>query len=95
MMPRLVRRVQEEGYQYFDWNVSSTDAAQAVQPKEEIVGAVLSAAAKKRTIIVLMHDAQGKTTTVEALPEVIRGLREMGFRFDVLHKDSLAVHFLE
>ncbi|MNC33442.1 Bifunctional xylanase/deacetylase precursor [compost metagenome] len=94
-MPRLVRRVQQEGYQYFDWNVSSTDAAQAVQPKAEIVNAVLSAAAKKPAVIVLMHDARGKTTTVEALPEVIRGLREMGFRFDVLHKDSFAVHFLE
>jgi peptidoglycan/xylan/chitin deacetylase (PgdA/CDA1 family) len=95
MLPRLVRRVQEEGYQYFDWNVSSTDAAQAVQPKDEIVGAVLSAAARKQTIIVLMHDARGKTTTVEALPEVVRGLREMGFHFEVLRKDSLAVHFLE
>ena len=95
MLPRLVRRVQEEGYQYFDWNVSSTDAAQAVQPKEEIVGAVLSAAANKNSAIVLMHDARGKTTTVEALPEVIRGLRKLGFRFEVLHKDSRAVHFLE
>lgn len=95
MMPRLVKRVQQEGFQYFDWNVSSTDAAQAVQPKEEIVGAVLSAAAKKESIIVLMHDAGGKITTAEALPEVIRGLREMGFRFDVLHKEGFAVHFLE
>lgn len=95
LMPRLVRRVREEGYQYFDWNVSSTDAAQAVQPKEEIVGAVLSAAANKTTAIVLMHDAPGKTTTVEALPEVIRGLRKLGFRFEVLDKNSHAVHFLE
>lgn len=95
MLPRLVRRVQEEGYRYFDWNVSSTDAAQAVQPKEEIVGAVLSAAANKTNAIVLMHDARGKTTTVEALPEVIRELRKLGFRFEVLHKDSHAVHFLE
>lgn len=95
LMPRLVKRVQQEGYQYFDWNVSSTDAAQAVQPAEEIVGAVMSAAAKKRSIIVLMHDAGGKTTTVEALPRVIRGLKELGFRFDILRKDSFSVHFLE
>ncbi|MNW09958.1 Bifunctional xylanase/deacetylase precursor [compost metagenome] len=66
-----------------------------MQPKEEIVGAVLSAAANKNSAIVLMHDARGKTTTVEALPEVIRGLRKLGFRFEVLHKDSRAVHFLE
>lgn len=95
LMPRLVKRVREEGYQYFDWNVSSTDAAQAVQPREEIVGAVLSAAANKTTAIVLMHDARGKTTTIEALPEVIRGLRKLGFRFEVLDKNSHAVHFLE
>jgi peptidoglycan-N-acetylglucosamine deacetylase len=95
IMPQLAKRVQEEGYQYFDWNVSSTDAAQAVQPKKTIVRSVLTSAREKDKIIVLMHDAAGKTTTADALPEVIRGLQKQGFRFDVLHKDVFTVQFLK
>lgn len=95
IMPQLVKRVQVEGYQYFDWNVSSTDAAQAVQPKKDIVASVLSAARERRKIIVLMHDVNVKTTTVEALPEVIRGLQQMGFSFETLRKDSFTSQFLK
>lgn len=95
IMPELVKRVRAEGYQYFDWNVTSTDAAQAVQPKADIVSSVLSLARGKERIIVLMHDVSAKTTTVEALPEVIRGLQKMGFRFDVLNKNSFTTQFLK
>jgi peptidoglycan-N-acetylglucosamine deacetylase len=95
IMPELVKRVKAEGYQYFDWNVTSTDAAQAVQPKADIVSSVLSLAKGKDRIIVLMHDVTGKTTTVEALPEVIRGLKQQGFRFETLTKGSFTTQFLK
>jgi peptidoglycan/xylan/chitin deacetylase (PgdA/CDA1 family) len=95
IMPRLVKRVEEEGFQYFDWNVSSTDAAQAVQPKSDIVSSVLSLAKDRKKIIVLMHDVNVKTTTVEALPEVICGLKEQGFRFDTLDKQAFTTQFLK
>lgn len=42
-----------------------------------------------------MHDAAAKTTTVEALPEIIEGLVKQGFKFDSLNEDSYAPHFLK
>ena len=45
----------EQGFVYFDWNVSSGDAS--------------------AEYVVLMHDAGAKTTTVEALPEIIEYLQ--------------------
>ncbi|WP_438447874.1 polysaccharide deacetylase family protein [Gorillibacterium sp. sgz5001074] len=95
IMPQLVKRVRAEGYQYFDWNVTSTDAAQAVQPKADIISSVMALARGKERIIVLMHDVTVKKTTVEALPEVIRGLKDMGFRFAALDKQSFTTQFLK
>lgn len=95
LMPAIIRRLEREGYRYYDWNVSSTDAAQAVQPKDEIVGAVLDSSQDKRQAVIIMHDANVKTTTVEALPEVIRGLRAQGFRFKTLDdRTAFAPQFL-
>lgn len=95
IMDKVVAEMEKEGYGIFDWNVSSTDAARTVQNREEIVEAVVQGAAGKKTIVVLMHDSELKTTTVEALPEIILKLQEQGFYFDVLRKGSYTVRFLQ
>lgn len=79
------------GLQYFDWNVNSTDADNNLTPKASIVKAVLNGCKNKTHAIVLMHDLGSKTTTVEALPEIIDGLIEMGFTFDVLTETTVPV----
>lgn len=57
-------------------------------PKDKIVSNVLSEAeffAKTDSpICVLMHDNPGKNTTTEALPEIIDGLRALGYEFRTL-----------
>lgn len=95
IMWRVVREMRAEGYQYFDWNVSSTDAAAPVQERDQIIASVLGASRGKREAIVLMHDNSIKTTTVEALPTVIEGLRKQGFTFDVLRRTSFTFQFLQ
>lgn len=88
IMRTLTNEVVNRGYSYFDWNVSSGDATTGYVPKERIVNNVLNGAKNKKTICVLMHDTAAKTTTVEALPEIIEGLIYQGFVFEVLTKDS-------
>ncbi|MCY9659588.1 polysaccharide deacetylase [Paenibacillus chondroitinus] len=95
IMNQVTAKAKEQGYQYFDWNVSSTDAAAPVQDRDMIIDSVLSASKGKKRIIVLMHDNTYKTTTVEALPVVIRKLKAAGFRFDKLQKSSFTFQFLE
>lgn len=95
IMAQVVAEMEHEGYAHFDWNVSSTDAARKIQSREEIVDAVVGGAEGKENIIVLMHDSDIKTTTVEALPDIIMKLTEQGYRFDVLRKDSVSVRFLQ
>jgi|GEM_PF-1571410 len=95
IMKTLAREMTASGYTYFDWNVSSTDAAAPVQERELIIQSVLGASRGKRSIIVLMHDNTFKTTTLEALPVVIRQLKARGFRFEKLTRSSFAYRFLE
>ena len=40
-----------------------------------------------------MHDSGYKTTTVEALPDIITKLSEKGYKFDVLTAKSYYVHY--
>jgi peptidoglycan-N-acetylglucosamine deacetylase len=95
IMPNIAREMSKSGYQYFDWNVSSTDAAAPVQDKEMIIYSVKANSDNKNEIIILMHDMDAKTTTVEALPEVIRYLKEQGYAFRTLEKTGFTFQFLK
>ncbi len=101
IMSVLVEEVERQGYAYFDWNVDSNDAnASKMQvidgkkrtPKATIVNSVLNSAKGKDKICVLMHDIAVKTTTADALPEIIEGLRDMGYRFEALTTSSPVFH---
>lgn len=93
----IPREMLERGYQFFDWNVVAGDseASQFVNgstPKDKIVSNVLNEAEhfarSDSPICVLMHDNPGKNTTTQALPEIIDGLRALGYEFAVLDFDS-------
>ncbi len=93
IMSTIIPKVEEMGYAYFDWNVSSGDASKATPDPEFIKNNVLANSQGKDNICVLMHDAAPKTTTVEALPGIIEGLKQMGFtKFKGLKKSSPVFH---
>lgn len=94
-MKKLVPETQKAGYIFFDWNVDSTDASTRQQNKDKIVSSVINQSKNKNHAIILMHDLDPKTTTVEALPEIIEDLKAQGFSFDVLSKDSPKCEFLK
>ena len=93
LMNQIISKVKEEGLVYFDWNVDSMDAAANKQSKEVIVQSVLNGVKGQKHAIILMHDAAPKTTTVEALPEIVEGLRKQGYNFEKLTSDTVPVQF--
>ncbi len=92
IMTQLTRMVGERGYSYFDWNVSSNDAAGGVQSSTYIKNSVLNGAGNKSSICVLMHDTSAKSTTVGALPGMIEGLIAKGYRFEALKAGDYGFH---
>jgi peptidoglycan/xylan/chitin deacetylase (PgdA/CDA1 family) len=66
---------------YIDWNVSSADAAAVVVEMDKIKSNVINQCKNKDMAVVLMHDAPTKVTTAEALPYIIKDLKERGYVF--------------
>ena len=95
IMNTLVKQAKERGHIYFDWNVSSLDAVKAVQSKEVIVNEVLKQTKQNKKSIVLMHDSSEKTTTVEALPEIIKALKDRGCEFAALDETVEPIEYLK
>lgn len=71
-------------YLVYDWNVSTADAAAPLVPAATLIRNVQNQVPGKDRVIILMHDAGAKTTTVEALPQIIRYLKQQGYAFGVL-----------
>lgn len=87
----LIAEMLRRGFVPCDWNLSSGDATGTPAPASEIVRSVVGPAADVTRGFVLMHDAQVKKTTVEALGTVIDQLREMGFTFEQLTPQTMPV----
>ncbi|MFL0246657.1 polysaccharide deacetylase family protein [Candidatus Clostridium stratigraminis] len=92
-MDKLTKYEKQLGVKYFDWNVDSSDAAVFTQAKDKIVSEVLNGSKNKKQAIILMHDSKPKTTTAQALPFIIKGLKDQGFRFSVLSPKVNGVQF--
>ncbi|MDR3599907.1 MAG: polysaccharide deacetylase family protein [Desulfosporosinus sp.] len=71
-------------YLIYDWNVSSGDADAALVPADQLVQNVESQVSGKSRLIILMHDAGAKVTTVDALPRIIQYLKQQGYSFGVI-----------
>ena len=79
IMSRLAVRVEQEGFSYFDWNVSSGDASSTALSSAEIYSNVTSGLRRGRNNVVLMHDSGAKWTTAEAVQDIINYARGNGY----------------
>lgn len=91
IMTRMTQKVTEMGYVYYDWNLSSGDASGGTVPASTIINNCRKVP-RSNTVIVLMHDAGDKQTTVEALPEVIAYYKAAGCQFAVIDKNTPQIH---
>lgn len=82
----LIEEMEMLGFSCFDWNVDVGDASGKKSGKDEIIENVRAALSGQRRLIVLAHDGRDKAATVEALPELIRLLRDRGYRFALLDR---------
>lgn len=77
-MQELASCLKENGITYFDWNIASGDAISGELATDSIINNCLGSIDNFNECMILMHDAVGKNTTIEALPEIISQVRERG-----------------
>lgn len=76
-MKSFAKILNDNGIEYFDWNISSQDASGVLQTKNQIVNNVTKNLTKHDEAIILFHDAESKSTTVQALPEIIEYIQSL------------------
>lgn len=89
IMSTLVSAVQQSGYQYFDWNVSSGDAG-STQDSNIIYNNVVNNLIKDGRSLVLMHDI--KQYTADALENIIKYGLQNEYRFEKLTPETNPIH---
>lgn len=77
-MNELIEVLNKRGINYYDWNVLSGDATNPILPVEDIIKNSLSNISNYEEAMILFHDLSNKTTTVEALPQIIEALLQQG-----------------
>lgn len=77
ILAEMLRR----GFVPCDWNLSAEDAITDKISSGEIVHNIVDDAPNFNRAFILMHDSEAKTSTVNALDEVITQLTEQGFTF--------------
>ena len=66
---------------HVDWNALTGDAETANPTIEFERQRIEETVANKSSVVILMHDAEAKKVTAEALPQIISWLRENGYEF--------------
>lgn len=93
IMRQVVTYVQGLGYKPFDWNVDAKAATTPEPSSTAIYNNVIDGCKNKKTAIILFHDADKNASTLQALPQIIAQLRQMGFTFSTLSADSKEIMF--
>ena len=92
-MSELCDYLTDNGIAYFDWNVSSKDAVSPMRPAQEIVRNCTQNLENFDNAVILLHDAAGKTSTVDALPEIIESIRAMeNTEILPITEETVAIH---
>lgn len=80
----IINEMNRRGFAYFDWNVDSGDATGKLSA-EEIYNNVINGVKGRKRAVILMHDSAAKSTTVDALENIIIKLKEDGWQFSSLN----------
>lgn len=89
IMSRLTKSVEQNGYKYFDWNISSGDAGSTTS-SDRVYQNVINGFKPNRSNIVLMHDI--KSYTVNAVERIIQYGIANGYTFAPLTMNSPTIH---
>ena len=77
-MSEFIKVLDDRGIVYFDWNVVAGDATNPMLPADQIIENSLCDLNEYEEAMILFHDLANKTSTVEALPEIIEAIQARG-----------------
>ncbi len=88
----LVTEMNNRGFVYYDWNVTSEDASTAKTYEEQLDNLITQSENKKR-VIALMHDTKKNSDISLVVKDYITHMKEKGYRFAALNSSVEPIHF--
>ncbi|MBQ7950694.1 MAG: polysaccharide deacetylase [Clostridia bacterium] len=88
----LIAEMEGRGFVYYDWNVTSEDAAGVEHPEEQLQE-LLGQSQNKSRIIALLHDTKKNPHIATTVTEYIRFMKEAGYQFKRLDSSVEPKHF--
>lgn len=89
----FVKVLNQEEITYFDWNVSAGDTLNDYSV-EDVIESVTSGVKNYKTSIVLLHDADQKSTTVDALGPLIEALQKMDAKILPIDENTKKIQYI-
>ena len=74
-MSDIIKYLHAQGMEYFDWNISASDAVNTALAPEAILANVTTGIEKYETEVILLHDTGNRKSTVDALPMIIENIK--------------------
>ncbi|MBP3677197.1 MAG: polysaccharide deacetylase [Agathobacter sp.] len=93
-MAEFVNILNQEQITYFDWNVSAGDASNGYTT-QDVLDNVLGGVSKYKTSVVLLHDGENKSTTVEALGSLIQSLKSQGAEILPIDENTDVIQYIK
>lgn len=93
-MAAFAHVLNQEQITYFDWNVSAGDTA-GNYTKEDVLNNVLDGVSRYKTSVVLLHDGENKSTTVEALGPLIEALKGQGAVIQPIDENTNVIQYIK
>ncbi|MCR3954986.1 MAG: polysaccharide deacetylase [Gudongella sp.] len=81
-----VKVLEDEGFKVYDWNALNGDSEVDKPTGEYLYSRFKETYRKQEQVIILMHDTDEKTETLEALPSIIEHLLLEGYSFRTLEE---------
>lgn len=78
-----------KGIAHIDWNALNGDAEGHNISSSRLVERVVQTTQGKNKVVILMHDAGAKKTTLNALPEIIEYLKKEGYEFKTIDQEAI------
>ncbi len=90
----VIEEMKKRGMEYVDWNVSGEDSV-GCPSAESILANVRKDYKKYNNPVILLHDSASCRATLQALPWLLRELKQAGYSFATLSERKETCHFGE
>ena len=90
IITRITNKLTEKSFYYFDWNIDSEDASGKLS--KECIYMNVTNRLHSGTNVILMHDLSTKTSTKDALRDIIKYAKANGYTFAKITKDTPQIH---